>query len=293
MTLQAGPLVTIGLPIYNAEATLADAISSIINQSYTNWELLLLDDGSVDGGAEIAAAFPDQRIRWISDGNNRGISYRLNQAVELARGEYFCRMDADDICFPQRLEKQLAFLEANHAIDLVAAAVLTFDTQGAVKGVVSVAASHETICRKPWNGFHFPHPTWFGRINWFRQYKYNSAADGAEDQWLLYSTYQSSTFAGLSDVLLGYRDDRNSFKKLLNRRLSFWRSIGWEACRRARLADFAKVSLVQPMKIAADFLHVRFGIARLRNQQQAVDVALLDIWEEVLVVVKKTREEKI
>lgn len=287
----APPLVTIGLPIYNSEKTLADAISSLINQSYSNWELLLLDDGSTDGSKAVAEIFSDPRVRWMSDGTNKGISYRLNQAVDMAKGEYFCRMDADDICFPERIEKQLNYLEQNRTIDLVAASVLTFDTQGMLKGVTNVPARHEEICNKPWNGFHFPHPTWFGRIKWFRNNRYSSSADGAEDQLLLYATYESSVFAGMQEIMLAYRDDRTSFKKLLGRRKSFWHAIAGYALRKSRIKDLLLISVVQPLKITADFLHVNFGGSQLRNKQLPVDRDTRASWEQLLLNIKKISTE--
>ena len=91
------PLVTIGIPVYNSEKFLAQAISSVLRQSYSNFELIITDDGSTDASVSIAQSFKDDRIKVIVDGQNRGISYRLNQQIELANGFFFARMDADDI----------------------------------------------------------------------------------------------------------------------------------------------------------------------------------------------------
>ena len=81
-------LVTVAIPFYNAEAHLADAIRSVINQTYTNLEILLVDDGSTDHSLAIATSFVDNRIKVVSDGGNRGLVYRLNQSVLMAKGEY-------------------------------------------------------------------------------------------------------------------------------------------------------------------------------------------------------------
>jgi len=271
------PAVTIALPVFNAEKTLKKAILSIIDQSFTDWELLLLDDGSSDSSQIIARQVTDARVRVISDGVNRGISFRLNQAVQMARGRYFCRMDADDISFPGRIEAQLNFLEKYPLIDLVATSIVTLDSSGRPLGVVGVATHHAEICARPWNGFHFPHPTWFGRTEWFRRHAYSSAADGSEDQLLLYSTYEGSKFAGIPQVLLGYRDDRRTFGKMFGRRLSFWKAIGGHALRNRKLQDLVFLSIFQPAKIVADFLNIKLGIAVLRNKQVPPDRDLVEM----------------
>jgi len=277
--MSAQPLVTIGLPVYNAQRTLADAIASIINQTYPNWELLLMDDGSADASASIARRFADPRIRWISDGSNRGISHRLNQAVALAQGEFFCRMDADDLSFPQRLQAQVDVLQADARIDLAGASVLTFTSDGRLGGVVPVAADHEQICSRPWNGFHLPHPTWMGRTAWFRAHRYSSAADGAEDQQLLYRSFEQSRFCGIPEVLLAYRDDRRSFRKLLGRRLRFWQVFAASALARGRMRDALLISVRQPAKIGADFLFVYLGLKQARNRLSPASAAQQKAWE--------------
>ena len=279
------PLITIGLPIYNAELTLASAIASIISQTYVEWELLLLNDGSDDASFAIAKSFNDERIVVISDNQNKGISARLNQAVNLARGKYFCRMDADDVAFPGRLEKQVAFLESHPDVDLVASSFVVFRNDGSLCGVVQIPESHQEICHHPWRGFLFPHPTWMGVAAWFKGHSYSSEADGAEDQLLLYNSYRESHFAGIPDVLLGYREDRRSFRKMSGRRMVFWRAIAGSSIKGWRFSDLLLLSLIQPVKIVADFLNTVMGVAGTRNKLDAVSpadtVAWRGIWAEI------------
>src|SRR5690349_16140442 len=113
------PLLSVGLPVFNAASTLPLAISSIVAQTFRDWELLILDDGSSDSSVAVANGFRDSRIRVISDGRHAGLSERLNQAVALSRGRYFARMDADDCSYPERFERQLGFLQHNREVDLV------------------------------------------------------------------------------------------------------------------------------------------------------------------------------
>src|SRR5690348_1576876 len=115
------PLITIGMPVRNCERTVAAAIRSILNQTCGNWELLIIDDESEDNTVEVASWFRDQRIHLLSGNVHAGLPARLNQAVRRGSGKYFARMDGDDISFPQRLERQVAYLEARPEVDLLAA----------------------------------------------------------------------------------------------------------------------------------------------------------------------------
>ena len=89
--------ITIGIPFYNAEAYLADAIRSVFAQTYEDWELILIDDGSTDNSLAIARSVDDPRVRVYSDGKNKKLASRLNELTQLATYEFIARMDADDV----------------------------------------------------------------------------------------------------------------------------------------------------------------------------------------------------
>ena len=99
------PLITVAMPIYNAGEYLPDAVNSIIAQTYTNWELFIIDDGSTDNAINSVESINDARIKILNDGLNKGLAARLNQAIDLAKGQYFARMDQDDISMPERHQK--------------------------------------------------------------------------------------------------------------------------------------------------------------------------------------------
>ena len=103
MPTNSSPLVSVVLPFYNAEAFVSDAISSILNQSYTEFELILLNDGSTDTSLERVQAFTDSRIRLINDSANRGLVYRLNQGMVEARGKYIARITSYNVCYTKLL----------------------------------------------------------------------------------------------------------------------------------------------------------------------------------------------
>ncbi|MEO5564239.1 MAG: glycosyltransferase [Chitinophagaceae bacterium] len=106
------PVVTILMPAYNAAKYIKDAIQSVLVQSFTDFELLIVDDGSVDDTIAVIQSFTDPRIKFIQRSHN-GIACALNTGLQEAKGQYIARFDADDICMPGRLEKQVAFLKAD------------------------------------------------------------------------------------------------------------------------------------------------------------------------------------
>ena len=154
------PKVTILLLVYNGQETLARAISSIINQTYLDWELLILEDGSNDNTLSIARSFKDERIKIICDGLHLGIVKRLNQGIQLTDTPYIVRMDADDVSYPERLKKQVSFLEANPTIDLVGTSMRILNKKGKVIGNRIFPTSHVQIIAQPWlKSISVAHPT--------------------------------------------------------------------------------------------------------------------------------------
>jgi len=105
------PKVTVVIPIYNREKYVRDAIDSILAQTFTDFELLVIDDGSTDGSPEIVRSYCDPRIRLVCNEKNQGIPKTRNTGIRLARGEYLAFLDSDDWACPERLMKQVAFLD--------------------------------------------------------------------------------------------------------------------------------------------------------------------------------------
>jgi glycosyltransferase involved in cell wall biosynthesis len=101
------PLISVVLPVYNAEAYLQEAVTSILQQSYTHFEFILINDGSTDNSEKICLAFNDKRIIYIKNETNLGLITTLNKGISLAKGEYIARMDADDVALPNRFKMQI------------------------------------------------------------------------------------------------------------------------------------------------------------------------------------------
>lgn len=205
-SLGVTPRISVGMPVYNAGEPLRLAVFSILAQTFADWEMLIIDDGSSDGSLDFLAGIDDARIRVLRDGMNKGLAARLNEAIDLARGEYFARMDQDDVSYPERFSRQLAYLEQHPEIDLLATGALRISEAGEALDRFPLAVTHEEICARPWQGFYFPHPTWMGRSAWFRKFRYQIPGPYfCEDQELLLRSYTTSRFACLPEVLFAYR----------------------------------------------------------------------------------------
>ena len=209
--------VSIGLPFYNDEKTLKYTIQSILLQSYTDWELILLDDGSTDGSLAIAKSIKDNRIRVISDGENKGLAVRLNEIAKLAKGQFLARMDADDLMHPDRIEKQITFLSMHKSIDVVGTNAYSIDLNGNIIGKRFVQLIKNDIYEVLKKGL-FIHPTIMGKTDWFRKNPYDESSSvyRAEDYELWSRTILNNCFATIDEPLLFYREASSVQKSIKN-----------------------------------------------------------------------------
>jgi glycosyltransferase involved in cell wall biosynthesis len=258
------------MSVLNSERTVGAALASIRAQTFSDWEFIVLDDGSRDDTARIVAAVDDSRIRLIRGEATLGLAARLNQGVALARGRYLARMDGDDIAYPERLDRQFAYLEAHPEVDLVGSAAMVFSSTVDAIGVYRVAERHEDICAHPEVGFAIAHPTWFGRREWFGDAPYRPSVYRAEDQDLLLRRHRRGRFANLPDVLLGYRQERLRARHILYGRWHYTRA----------LVAFARQS--------GDALLAARGIG-LQATRGAVTLALVGIGRDQAVLARRFR----
>jgi glycosyltransferase involved in cell wall biosynthesis len=278
------PLVSVALPVRNAERTLGVALASVLRQTHKDWELLVLDDYSRDSSAMIAleVAEADSRVRLVQPSGAPGLVPRLNQAVATARGEYIARMDADDVAYPTRFTRQLDFLRTNPSVDVVGAAVLVFRGQGIARGVRLAPATHEAICARPTAGFRLFHPTWMGKAKWFRDYGYRGEAKGWEDQDLLFRAFLHSHFANLPEPLLGYREDRIQLRRVLKARAAFARLVMNEEAARGSYRQAIGAVMGQAGKAVAEAAAVSLSAeVLLRNRARPARRDSISEWQEV------------
>ena len=286
------PLVSIGMPVFNCERTLRSAVASILNQDYQNWELILIDDGSRDSTVQIARGFTDSRIRLIAGEANLRLPTRLNQAVELSRGSYFARMDGDDVAYPDRIGLQVRYLQTHSEVDIVGAGIVVFRGTGEAYGSRSPATDHNGICAQPWAGFAMAHPTWMGRVEWFRRNPYRVGAIRMEDKDLLFRTYRSSCFANLPEKLLGFREDIVSLRKCLRSRVNSSGMLLDYARKSGRYLFAARGLCGQAFRAVADIVAVGSGLNHrlLRHRARPLDEAAAQRWNEVWSLTQRTAE---
>lgn len=208
---------------------------------------------------------------------------RLNQAVALSRGEFIARMDADDICFPERLARQVERLGEDPKLDLIGCGAVVFTGNGELVGELPVGRSHHDIVARPFAGFPFPHPTWCGRASWFRNNPYDSSLRYAEDQDLLLRSFRDTGFGAVDGVLLAYRQDQLALKKLLPGRLTYMGSLWRHGLATREVLPVLAGMTNHIVKAAVDIATVGFGLNRLMQQQRLrpISPAIALQWREL------------
>jgi len=159
------PKVSIIMGIYNCESTIGDAIESIIDQTYKDWELIMCDDCSKDGTYSVANQYCvkySDKIILLKNATNQRLAASLNNCLAIARGEYIARMDADDINFPERLEKQVEFLDNHPEYQVVSCKSVVYDENGE-REIIGVAGEPQKECML--HSVPFVHPTIMMRRN--------------------------------------------------------------------------------------------------------------------------------
>jgi glycosyltransferase involved in cell wall biosynthesis len=268
------PAVTVMMPVFNAEKYLYQSIDSILYQTFEDFELIIIDDGSSDKSAKIIDAFSDGRIKLIKNVKNLGLTASLNKAIKQAKGKYISRMDADDISFPKRLELQFNFLEENPDIDLIASRALVFNNHDySLIGLLPYKTSHDLITSSPWKSIPMPHPTWMGRAEWFKRYLYKTPeVIRAEDQELLLRSMTNSKFYTLPEVLLAYRQSKFNFRKTLIARVSLLKTQVLNFKQRKQYGFLVASMLFFILKVLIDLFAVLPGFSGLFFSRMGLDV---------------------
>lgn len=208
--------VSIIMGIYNCALTLNEAVQSIIEQTYKNWELIMCDDGSSDDTYNIAKQLEvcHNNIIVIKNEKNMGLNFTLNRCLEIASGHYIARMDGDDISLPERIEKEVEFLEKNSDYSFVSTPMIYFDENG---NFGTGAGGKEPKCKDFVHGSQFSHATVLARKDAFLTaggYTVSDKLLRVED-WHLWIKMYSHGLKGyiLQEPLYKMRDDRNAFKR--------------------------------------------------------------------------------
>lgn len=201
--------ITIAIPIYNAEKFISLAIQSVLNQTFTQFELILLDDGSKDSSLAIAKSFNDPRIRVISDGENKGLPQRLNEIIDVAKFDLIARMDADDIIPDYRLKLQYDYMLENPDKNLVSMGMAYFDGETYYGHLIPKVTDNLTL-NDMYNGNSgICHATLLVRKSWYQRNRYNKSIVRIEDYelWLRAFIKQDLNVGYINQVGYYYRSD--------------------------------------------------------------------------------------
>lgn len=200
------------MSVYNTAPFLREAVESILGQSFKDFEFLIFDDGSTDGSDRILQSYDDPRIKLFPAGQNKGLVYRYNQGIEAAQGEYLFLMDSDDISLPDRLERQIDFLDRHPEVGMCGGLMKDLPPGTHVYGA---PARHEEIMVKFLRSNPFYHPTVGIRRSLLQRHnlRYREAFLYAEDYRLWLDLAEVTRLANLQEVLLLYRHHENSVSK--------------------------------------------------------------------------------
>lgn len=201
------PSVTILMAVHNGERYLRQAMDSILSQTWTDFEFLIIDDGSHDRSVDIITAYHDPRIRLIHNTTNMGLAVSLNRGLACARGTYIVRMDSDDISMPQRIEQQVAYMECHPDVGICGCRVQTITTEGTKQAVWNYPTDPDRITSTLLFHSVIVHPSVIMRREILRQAGlcYNATYARAQDYDLWARASQHMCLANMADILLHYR----------------------------------------------------------------------------------------
>jgi glycosyltransferase involved in cell wall biosynthesis len=206
------PKVTVLMSVYNGEKYLREAIDSILNQTFMDFEFLIINDGSTDSTVEILQSYDDPRIKIINNVENIGLTKSLNKGLRIARGTYIARMDCDDISLPERLEKQINYLNAHPEVGVLGTAYRLIDANGHDLEIMRMPINDLQIRWTSLFDNPFAHPTVMIRKNFMIKNKlnYDEAFLLSEDYDLWTRMLNYTRGMNLSEPLIQYRVHANT-----------------------------------------------------------------------------------
>lgn len=200
------PKISVIMPAYNAEKYIDEAIDSILNQTYKDFELIIINDGSTDNTKEIILKYDDPRIIYLENEKNRGIVKTLNKGLNQARGEYIARMDADDIAIYNRFEKQIEYLDDNKDVGILGTGIRIFGENIKPQERIFTTNPEQLKAELIFNSCIAHSTVMMRRSNLIDNgLQYNEKFPGREDFALWWEIVKVSKVNNISDILLNYR----------------------------------------------------------------------------------------
>ncbi len=209
------PKISVVMPVYNGEKYLRETIDSILNQTFADFEFIIINDASKDSTEEIIKSYEDDRIVYLINEQNLGVAGTLNRGLDAAKGEYIARIDADDIAMPQRFEKQVAFMDAHPDVGLCGSCVRIFEEDGAERDFIY--SEHDGALRVDMLfNCPFAHPSIMLRKSILDKHNlfYNTKYEKAEDYRMWYDMMKVSKGHNLQEPLLRYRHHQGQVTKV-------------------------------------------------------------------------------
>jgi glycosyltransferase involved in cell wall biosynthesis len=204
------PLVSVVMPVYNGERYLRPAIDSILNQTFADFEFLIVDDASTDGTKEILESYSDKRIQVLTNETTQGISFSRNRGILAARGEFLAQMDADDVSRPRRFERQVEFLRQNPDVGLCGTWALQITAEGKLLRDWSPICDTRLYPHQFLFHCHIVNPSVMGRTRVFQENLYDPAYDMAEDYEFWTRLADKTRICNIEELLLYYRVQKES-----------------------------------------------------------------------------------
>jgi glycosyltransferase involved in cell wall biosynthesis len=194
------------MPAYNAATFIAASVQSVLNQTFTDFELIIVNDGSTDDTERIVCGFTDPRIVYVENRKNEGLVFSRNRGLDIAQGSFIALLDSDDIALPAKFEKQIAFLNQNKEISLVGSGACLIDENGLETGEKWVLkAPTKSIAPILLFNSYMVHSSVVARAEVFKTLRYNAAFEYAEDYHLVCTIASKYRIANLPEVLVKYR----------------------------------------------------------------------------------------
>lgn len=216
--MPTSPLISVVMSVYNNEEFLSQAIKSIVSQSYSNFEFIIVNDGSTDSSKNIIIEWQkiDCRIIFIDRKNNKGLPYSLNESIAIAKGKYVARMDSDDVAVIERFERQVDFLERKPEVDIVGGQVTYIDLKGSELKSSKQPLSFEKI--KSIAEFACPinHPTYMVKKSTYEKLEgYRDVFVYAQDyDFILRAIDCNLIIENMPDIVLQYRIPTREFSTI-------------------------------------------------------------------------------
>jgi glycosyltransferase involved in cell wall biosynthesis len=264
--MRESPLVSVVMSVFNGESFLVEAVESILAQTFRDLEFVVIDDGSIDGTAEILARYAsqDERMR-VYRHENRGRAESLNIGISLARGKYIARMDADDIALPDRLREQVEFMECHQEVGLLSGAVQVINAKGQMLIIVRPPLEDPEIRLVMERANTIYHPTVLMRKELVvASGGYRKALLDADDYDLFLRIGERSKFASLFNLVLLYRIHANqvSIKNMTQQTLCLLAGRAAASLRRRNIQD----PLLDIKEVTPQFLET-LGVTTIEMKQ--------------------------